>query len=184
MKTRRARMRNAAGREFQIMLLDGLPAPQRSASERPLLIRSSYFFANLIGPSLEPSAFCVFGQRSSALAVMISWSRFARVRSDSGIASIFAVTSFSPAALFLFARASSFRSLARSFMAARSSSVNPCDVLSISVALKRFLTFQSVLKKSFLSKVLTFRKGCIGSNQGKETFFADRKTALQGRRIK
>src|SRR5207248_1173603 len=57
---------------------------------------------------------------------MISaWSRWAMARSGSGIVAIAASTSLSPSALVLFARASAFSSLARSFIAARSSAVNP-----------------------------------------------------------
>src|SRR5215216_6288041 len=60
----------------------------------------------------------VFGERAGALALMISWSRLPMVRSGSGISAIFASTSLSPA--------SAFSSWARSFIAARSSSVNFC----------------------------------------------------------
>src|SRR6516225_8786138 len=77
----------------------------------------------------------VFGERAGALALMSAWSRFAMVRSGSGISTIFASTSLSPSALFLFARASAFSSWARSFIAARSSSVNPLDFLLIAVVL-------------------------------------------------
>src|SRR6476661_2842686 len=67
----------------------------------------------------------VFGERPGALALMIAWSRMAMERSGSGISAIFASTSLSPSALSLAARASAFISRARSFIAARSSSVNP-----------------------------------------------------------
>src|SRR6516165_11043121 len=77
----------------------------------------------------------VFGARAGALALMIAWSRLAMVRSGSDISAIFASTSLSPSALFLFARASAFSSWARSFIAARSSSVNPLDFLLIAVVL-------------------------------------------------
>src|SRR5687767_11563587 len=56
---------------------------------------------------------------------MIAWSRSAMARSGPGISAIFASTSLSPSALFLLARASAFSSWARSFIAARSSSVSP-----------------------------------------------------------
>ena len=56
-------------------------------------------------------------------------------RSGSGISAIFASTSLSPSALFLFARASAFSSLARSFIAARSSAVNPLDYLLVAAVL-------------------------------------------------
>ena len=51
----------------------------------------------------------------------------AMVRSGSCISAIFASTSLSPSALSCLARASAFSSLARSFIAARSSSVKPLD---------------------------------------------------------
>src|SRR5205823_901451 len=79
----------------------------------------------------------VFGDRAGALALMIAWSRLAMARSGSRIAAIFASTSPSPAALSFVARgprrASAFSSCARSFIAARSSSVNPLDVLLIAL---------------------------------------------------
>src|SRR5215208_3671690 len=55
-------------------------------------------------------------------------------RSGSCISAIFASTSLSPAARFLFARSSAFSSLARSFIAARSSAVNPPDFFAPIVA--------------------------------------------------
>src|SRR2546426_9362406 len=77
----------------------------------------------------------VLGDRAGALALMIAWSRFAMARSGSFIAAIAASTSRSPSALFLLARASAFSSWARAFIAARSSAVNPLDVLLRAVAL-------------------------------------------------
>src|SRR4029450_10352009 len=77
----------------------------------------------------------VLGERAGALALMMAWSRLAMARSGSCIAAIFASTSPSPSALFLLPRSSAFSSWARSFIAARSSSVNPLDVLLITVAL-------------------------------------------------
>src|SRR5437667_4107576 len=81
----------------------------------------------------------VFGERAGALALMIVWSRLAIARSGSCIAAIFASTSPSPSALSFFPRgprrASAFTSWARSFIAARSSSVNPLDFLLIAVVL-------------------------------------------------
>jgi hypothetical protein len=77
----------------------------------------------------------VLGERAGALALMIAWSRLAMARSGSGISAIFASTSPSPSALFLFARASAFSSWARAFIAPRSSSVNLADVLSLAVVL-------------------------------------------------
>src|SRR5215213_4715116 len=77
----------------------------------------------------------VFGESSGALAVMMAWSRSAMDRSGSDISAILVSRSRSPAALSLFARASAFSSLARSFIAARSSAVNPSDVLGVAVVL-------------------------------------------------
>src|SRR5438046_8799504 len=69
----------------------------------------------------------VFGERSGALALMMAWSRSAKVRSGFGIAAIAAsaaVSSFSP-------RASAFRSWAYALAAARSSAVHPLAVLFV-----------------------------------------------------
>src|SRR4030066_305251 len=79
----------------------------------------------------------VFGERAGALALMIAWSRLAMARSGSGISAIFASTSLSPSALSARGprRASAFSSWTRSFIAARSSSVNPLDFLLIAVVL-------------------------------------------------
>src|SRR5207247_8780143 len=65
----------------------------------------------------------VLGERPGALALMMAWSRSAMARSGFGISAIFASTSLSPSAL------SAFSSWARSFIAARSSSVNPLTAL-------------------------------------------------------
>src|SRR5687767_259605 len=73
----------------------------------------------------------VFGERAGALAVMIAWSRLPRARSGSGISAIFASKALSPSAF----SASAFSSWARSFIAARSSSVNPLDFFLIAVVL-------------------------------------------------
>src|SRR5688500_8484353 len=73
----------------------------------------------------------VFGERVGALALMIAWSRLAMARSGSGIAAIAASAALSPSALFLSARASAFSSLARSFIAAFSSSEKPLDFLVV-----------------------------------------------------
>src|SRR6266545_4647534 len=89
-------------------------------------------------PSLSAYAgipYQVFGERDGALALMISWSRSAMARSGSDISAIFASTAPSPAARSLFARASAFSSWARSFIAARSSSVNPLNVVPLAVVL-------------------------------------------------
>src|SRR5262245_50660921 len=77
----------------------------------------------------------VFGERAGALALMMAWSRSPRARSGSGISAILASTSLSPAALPARGprRASAFSSWTRSFIAARSSSVNPLDALPLAV---------------------------------------------------
>src|SRR5918996_1552849 len=71
----------------------------------------------------------VFGERAGAVALMIAWIRLAKARSACGISAIFASTSLSPSAFLAREprRASAFSSRARSFIAARSSAVNPLD---------------------------------------------------------
>ena len=64
----------------------------------------------------------VLGERAGAVALTIAWSRLAIARSGSGISAIFPRTSLSPSAL-----PAAFSSRARSFIAARSSSVNPAE---------------------------------------------------------
>src|SRR5881398_3442899 len=71
----------------------------------------------------------VLGERAGALALTMAWSRSAMARSGFGISAIFASTSLSPSAL------SAFSSWARSFIAARSSSVNPLTALRVALAL-------------------------------------------------
>src|SRR5436190_18848346 len=73
----------------------------------------------------------VFGESAGALALTSAWSRLAMARSGGGISAIFARTSLSPSAFFArgLRRDSAFNSWARSFIAARSSSVKPLDVL-------------------------------------------------------
>src|SRR3989304_446575 len=71
----------------------------------------------------------VFGERPGALALMIPWSRLAMARSGSGISAILASTALSPSAL------SAFSSWALSFIAARSSSVHPLDLVPVAVVL-------------------------------------------------
>src|SRR5947207_709870 len=77
----------------------------------------------------------VFGERAGALALMMAWSRSAMARSGSGMSTIFASTSLSPSALCVRGprRAAAFSSWTRSFIAARSSSVNPRDVFVVFV---------------------------------------------------
>src|SRR5437867_5646768 len=79
----------------------------------------------------------VLGERAGALALMIAWSRLAMARSGSRISAIFARTALSPSALS--ARgprpADPFRSWRYSFIAARSSSVNPLTFLLVGVVL-------------------------------------------------
>src|SRR5918992_815947 len=82
---------------------------------------------------------------------MIAWSRLAIARSGPCISAIFASTSRSPSSLFLLARASAFNSRARSFIAARSSSVNPLDVLPVAVVLLG--DFCAVFFAGFLSAI-------------------------------
>src|SRR5512132_3530483 len=93
----------------------------------------------------------VFGHRVGAVASMIAWSRLAIARSGSFIAAIAASRSRSPSSLFLLARASAFSSWARAFIAARSSAVNPLDVLSRAVAL--FADFCVTFVASFFSAI-------------------------------
>src|SRR5262249_13301306 len=66
------------------------------------------------------------GESAGALALMIEWSRLAMERSGSCISAIFAITALSSAS-------PAFSSRRRSFIAARSSSVNPLDCLPIAV---------------------------------------------------
>src|SRR5919109_3720133 len=87
----------------------------------------------------------VLGARSGALAVTMARSRSAMARSDCGISAIFASTSRSPASLSLLARASAFSSRARSFIAARSSAVNPLAFLPVAAV------FLADLRESFFS---------------------------------
>src|SRR5438445_5009911 len=79
----------------------------------------------------------VLGERAGALALMTAWSRLPMARSGSVISAIFASTALSPSALPPRGpgRAAVFSSWARSFIAARSSSVNPLNVLPIAVVL-------------------------------------------------
>src|SRR5262245_23913759 len=65
----------------------------------------------------------VFGERVGAVAYMIAWSRSAMTRSDFGISATFSSRAASPSAF----ACSAFSSRARSFIAARSSAVNPAD---------------------------------------------------------
>src|SRR5207247_4459324 len=79
----------------------------------------------------------VLGESAGALLLMIAWSRLAMARSGSGISAIFASTSPSPSAWSARwpRRASAFSSWARSFIAARSSSVNPLDFVLVAAVL-------------------------------------------------
>src|SRR5947208_6757696 len=90
----------------------------------------------------------VFGERSGALALMMAWSRSAKVRSGFGIAAIAAsaaLSSFSP-------RASAFRSWAYAFAAARSSPVHPLDALPVAVVL--LVDFCVAFFAGFLSAIV------------------------------
>src|SRR5207253_7633659 len=79
----------------------------------------------------------VLGERAGALALMIAWSRLAMARSGSRISAIFASTALSPSALSAREPRSAdlFSSWTCSFIAARSSSVNPLNFLVVAVAL-------------------------------------------------
>src|SRR5690606_4945507 len=72
----------------------------------------------------------VRGVRPGALALTRAWIRSARTRSGSGISAIFASTSASGSVLPRAPRRPAFSSRARSFIAARSSSVKPADVFA------------------------------------------------------
>src|SRR3984893_1691916 len=74
------------------------------------------------------------GERAGALALMIAWSRSPIARSGSGSSAILASTALSKSASSA-RRAAAFTSWTRSFIAPRSSSVNPLDVLPIAVVL-------------------------------------------------
>src|SRR5437870_30443 len=79
----------------------------------------------------------VLGERAGALALMIAWSRLPMARSGSRISAIFASTALSPSALSACGPrpADVFSSWTRSFIAARSSSMNPVNFLLIAVVL-------------------------------------------------
>jgi predicted enzyme related to lactoylglutathione lyase len=76
-----------------------------------------------------------FRREGWGAGLMIAWSRSAMARSGSGISAILASTAPSPSALPARGprRASAFSSSVRSFIAARSSSEKPADVLSVAV---------------------------------------------------
>src|SRR4029450_11279947 len=93
----------------------------------------------------------VFGQRSGAVASTISWSRLAMTRSDPSLPATAASRSRSPSARFLLARASAFSSWARAFIAARSSAVNPLDVVLRALAL--FADFCVTFVAGFFSAI-------------------------------
>src|SRR4029453_6090053 len=79
----------------------------------------------------------VFGERAGAVAVMIAWSPSARAAAGAGISAILASTAPPPSALPTRGprRASAFSSLVRSFIAPRSSSVSPSNVLPVAAVL-------------------------------------------------
>src|SRR3972149_78445 len=81
------------------------------------------------------------------MVLMTAGSRLAMARSGPGISAIFASTALSPSA----PRAAAFSSWARSFIAARSSSVKPLDFLLIAVVLLAacFAAFLVVLLADF-----------------------------------
>src|SRR6267378_5696830 len=90
----------------------------------------------------------VLGERVGALALMMAWSRSAMARSGFAISAIFASTSLSPSAL----SAAAFCSWTRSFIAARSSSVNPLTALPLAVVL--LADFCVALVPAFLSAIV------------------------------
>jgi len=102
-------------------------------AETGLTIRLKYIPREIMEPNRSEVQFFEAG----ALALMIAWSRSAMARSGSGISAILARTSLSPP--FLSARrprrASACNSWARSFIAARSSSLNPSGLLLTAVVL-------------------------------------------------
>ena len=87
-------------------------------------------------------------------------------RSGSGISAIFASTALSPSALPARGprRAAAFSSWARSFIAARSSSVNPSNVLSIAVVL--LADFCVSFIAGFPLRVLMWTTLMLGSRRG------------------
>src|SRR5437899_3451232 len=93
----------------------------------------------------------VLGERAGALALMIAWSRLAMARSGSRISAIFASTALSPSALSARGPRAAvvFRSWRYSFIAARSSSVNPLNFLAITAVL--LADFCSSFLAGFLS---------------------------------
>src|SRR5438874_6358451 len=118
------------------------PASRPAWSLKPKVAYLELNFAALLKkqttlPSLAYAGipYQVFGQRSGALARTIAWSRLAIARSDPFIAAIAASRSRSPSALSRLARSSAFSSRARAFIAARSASVNPWDVVPAAVVL-------------------------------------------------
>src|SRR5207249_11832657 len=100
------------------------------------------------------------GERAGTLSMMIAWSRLAMVRSGSRISAIFASTVLSPSAL------SPFSSWKRSFIAPRSSSVNPLNFLLVAVVLltdfrvafcEGFMKFDSSSELNYFSRVHSSR---------------------------
>src|SRR5262249_40522960 len=84
--------------------------------------------------TLSPLAYAgipyhVLGVRFGAAALTIAWTRLAMLRSGSDISSIFPSTALSPSV-----SAPVFISRTRSFIAARSSAVNPLDFWSVVLA--------------------------------------------------
>src|SRR5919108_977723 len=89
----------------------------------------------------------VFGSRAGALAVMIAWTRLAMERSRAGISAIFASMARSPSSR----RPAALCSRARSFIAARSSAVNPVDFFWLAVVV--FADFFVPFFAGFLSAI-------------------------------
>src|SRR5438034_1211890 len=95
------------------------------------------------------------GERAGALALMIAWSRLPMARSGFGISAIFASTALSPSVLSPRGpgRAAALSSWTRSFIATRSSSVSPLNVLPIAVGL--LADFCVAFLRGFLSAIVS-----------------------------
>src|SRR4029450_13367446 len=85
---------------------------------------------------------------------MMAWSRLAMVRSGPGISGILGRPAFSPAALSFFQRSSALSSLARSFIAARSSAENPSNALPVVLLADLRVPFLAVLLSAIAKHLL------------------------------
>src|SRR6266542_5044593 len=124
---------------------------------------------------------------------MIAWSRLAVARSGPFISAIFASTALSPSALSAPRRAAAFSSCARSFIATRSSSVNPLDVLPIAVVLLAdfcvpfFAGFLSAIAKHLLQTAQCSQEdagvGALGHHLGDGAALVVGDAGVGGRRL-